>query len=114
MRNTVDPDFLWGGAISNVQAEGATQADGKGLDVYDKLIVRPEHGQLAQGDSNIASNHYRQFTEDIALMKQMVPEFLSRNSPSLPSEIQAVLSTYGMLLLSHAAFLSLQAMLSRP
>lgn len=71
MALTVDPNFLWGGAVSNVQAEGSSQADGKGLNVYDKLVVVPERGQKSQGSTDIASNHYRQFSEDIKLMKEM-------------------------------------------
>ena len=71
MAYTVDPDFLWGGAVSNVQAEGGCKADGKGLDVYDKLAVVPEKGQTGQGSTDVASNHYRQFSEDIELMKEM-------------------------------------------
>ena len=31
-------DFLWGGALSNVQAEGAYLEDGKGLNVYDTFV----------------------------------------------------------------------------
>ena len=33
-------DFLWGGALSNVQAEGAYLEDGKGLNVYDNTRTR--------------------------------------------------------------------------
>ena len=32
-------EFLWGGALSNVQAEGGYLEDGKGLNVYDTLVV---------------------------------------------------------------------------
>lgn len=63
--------FLWGGAVSNVQAEGSIAAGGKGLNVYDTLDVVPERGQRSIGDVNLASNHYRQYSEDIALMKEM-------------------------------------------
>ena len=34
-------DFLWGGALSNVQAEGGYLEDGKGLNVYYTLEVVP-------------------------------------------------------------------------
>lgn len=37
-------EFLWGGALSNVQAEGGYLEDGKGLNVYDTLVVTPEPG----------------------------------------------------------------------
>ncbi|MFC6200811.1 glycoside hydrolase family 1 protein [Lactiplantibacillus nangangensis] len=71
MNKCVDKTFLWGGALSNVQAEGGNQALGKGLNVYDKLVVTPEKGQISQGDTNIAANHYHQFPEDIKLMHEM-------------------------------------------
>ncbi|MFX3618540.1 MAG: glycoside hydrolase family 1 protein [Sporolactobacillus sp.] len=71
MRLKVKSDFLWGGAVSNVQAEGGKQADGKGLNVYDKLEVIPERGQTNQSDTDIASNHYFQSHEDIKLLKDM-------------------------------------------
>ena len=71
MASKLDPDFMWGGAVSNVQAEGSTTAGGKGQNVYDALVVVPEEGQTSEGDVDIASNHYRQFREDIALMKEM-------------------------------------------
>lgn len=67
----VSSKFLWGGALSNVQAEGAVLEGGKGLNVYDELSVIPEKGQRSQQDVNIASNHYHQFKEDIELMKEM-------------------------------------------
>lgn len=63
--------FLWGGAVSNVQAEGAYLADGKGLNVYDTLNVRKETGQKNVEESEPAANHYYQFEEDIELMKKM-------------------------------------------
>jgi len=37
-------EFLWGGATSNVQAEGGYLEDGKGLNVYDTLKI---HRSLA-------------------------------------------------------------------
>lgn len=66
-----DKEFLWGGALSNVQAEGASLEHGKGLNVYDTLIVDKESGQKEVNSSDPASNHYYQFEEDIQLMKEM-------------------------------------------
>lgn len=71
MANGLNPNFMWGGAVSNVQAEGSTTAGGKGENVYDALVVVPEEGQTSEGDVDVASNHYRQWREDIALMKEM-------------------------------------------
>ncbi|MDV7719637.1 family 1 glycosylhydrolase [Pediococcus ethanolidurans] len=71
MKKELNPSFLWGGAISNVQAEGGISEGERGKNVYDQLQVIPEFGQTSQGDTNIASNHYFQFKEDIDLMKKM-------------------------------------------
>ncbi|MCI8400712.1 MAG: glycoside hydrolase family 1 protein [Lachnospiraceae bacterium] len=72
MKGTGFPkDFLWGAALSNVQAEGAYLADGKGLTVYDTLEIRKEKGQTSVRDTSVASNHYYQYREDIRLMKEM-------------------------------------------
>lgn len=71
MAKTLSSDFMWGGAVSNVQAEGSTTVGGKGENVYDALVVVPEEGQTSEGDVDVASNHYRQFREDIALMKEL-------------------------------------------
>lgn len=64
-------NFLWGGATSNAQAEGACTADGKGLNVYDTYVVKQETGQASVDSTDLAANHYRQYKEDIALMKEM-------------------------------------------
>ena len=64
-------NFLWGGAVSNVQAEGAWLTDGKGLNVYDTQDIILESGQTVINSSELASNHYYQYREDIKLMKDM-------------------------------------------
>lgn len=69
--NPFPKEFLWGGAISNVQAEGSILADGKGLNVFDTMEVEKEAGQKDVDASNVAADHYLRFKEDIALMKEM-------------------------------------------
>lgn len=65
-------DFLWGGALSNVQAEGGYLEDGKGLNVYDTLQVIPEKGiEPMFCDTKVATDHYHHFKEDIDLMAEM-------------------------------------------
>lgn len=65
-------EFLWGGALSNVQAEGAYLEDGKGLNVYDTLIVTPEPGiEPMFCDTKVATDHYHHYQEDIDYMAQM-------------------------------------------
>lgn len=65
-------DFLWGGALSNVQAEGGYLEDGKGLNVYDTLVVTPEKGIPPMFcDTSVATDHYHHYKEDIDLMAEM-------------------------------------------
>lgn len=65
-------DFLWGAATSNVQSEGAYLEDGRGLNVYDTLVVTPEPGIEPQFcDTSVATDHYHHWREDIDLMAQM-------------------------------------------
>ncbi len=68
----MNKDFLWGGALSNVQAEGAYLEDGKGLNVYDTLVVTPEKGiEPMFCDTAVATDHYHHYKEDIDLMAEM-------------------------------------------
>lgn len=58
-------DFLWGGATSAFQVEGAYNEDGKGLSIIDTRPTAP-----GISDSKIASDHYHRYKEDVALMKE--------------------------------------------
>ncbi len=64
--------FLWGAAISNVQAEGGYLENGKSLNVYDTLEVLPEIGtEPVASSTDVASDHYHRYKEDIELMREM-------------------------------------------
>ena len=67
----MNKDFLWGAALSNVQAEGGYLEDGKGLNVYDTLEISFETGQSTLSDTTVAADHYHHYKEDIAHMKEM-------------------------------------------
>lgn len=62
----MDKNFLWGCAFSNVQAEGAYLEDGKGINMFDVL-----KGAEISTSSEIASDHYNRFKEDIKLYKEL-------------------------------------------
>ena len=64
--NEFPKDFLWGGATSAFQVEGAIDEDGKGLSVMD---VRPTPKGVS--DSKIAADHYHRYQEDVRLMKEV-------------------------------------------
>ncbi len=73
MNNTEFPaNFLWGGALSNVQAEGGYLEEDKGLNVYDTLGVVPEPGVKSQySTTEVATDHYHHYRKDIDLMAKM-------------------------------------------
>jgi beta-glucosidase len=63
-------DFVWGGATSAYQVEGATDADGRGESIWDRLCRKP--GAIEDGTSGeVACDHYRRYRDDIALMRDL-------------------------------------------
>lgn len=67
---STEPDFLWGVATSSYQIEGAAQADGRGLSIWDTFSRVP--GAIADGSNgDVACDHYHRLEEDIALMAEL-------------------------------------------
>ncbi len=68
-------DFQWGVSTAAFQTEGAWDADGKGLSIWDSFTRRKgkiKHGQRAE----VACDFYHRYHEDVAFVKQMyVPNF---------------------------------------
>jgi 6-phospho-beta-glucosidase len=80
----LQPGFLWGGAISAVQAEGAYLKDGKGLSNFDMLpmndrrlkdVMMDEDNIFTEMDQNYPSHSgndfYHRYKEDIAMLAEM-------------------------------------------
>lgn len=76
----MNKDFLWGGAISACQAEGAYNINGKGLSIMDVVtggnIDNPRRVHSVIKDKEYYPNHtaidfYNHFEEDIQLLKEM-------------------------------------------
>ncbi|NAP00930.1 family 1 glycosylhydrolase, partial [Halomonas sp. MG34] len=66
-KTTIIPkDFMWGGAVTSFQTEGASEQYGKGLSIIDAREV-PE----AFSDWKVAVDFYHRYKEDIALFKEM-------------------------------------------
>ena len=62
--------FIWGAATAACQIEGAAQADGKGLSVWDSFCHQP--GAIADAQTTeLGTDHYNRFREDVSLMKQI-------------------------------------------
>jgi len=63
-------DFVWGGAASSYQIEGAAGRDGGGASVWDMLGRQP--GKINNGDTgDIACDHYHRYREDVGLLAEM-------------------------------------------
>jgi beta-glucosidase len=61
------PGFAWGVATSAYQIEGAVDADGRGLSIWDVFSRQP--GNIRNGDTGeTACDHYRRYSDDVELM----------------------------------------------
>jgi len=75
--NIFPDDFLWGGAISANQAEGAYLTDGKGLDITSVLrngIKYPPDDEIDSEEhypTHEAIDFYHRYEEDLSLMEEM-------------------------------------------
>ena len=70
----MNKDFLWGAALSNVQAEGGYLEDGKGLNVYDTLEISFETGQSTLSDTTVAADHFLLFGQEFIHKEMMVKQ----------------------------------------
>ncbi|WP_409293771.1 glycoside hydrolase family 1 protein [Peribacillus sp. SCS-26] len=64
--NIIPKNFLWGGAVTSFQTEGAWNEGGKGPSIVDARPVKE-----GQSDWKTAVDFYHRYKEDIALFKEM-------------------------------------------
>ncbi len=70
MNNKFPDDFIWGGATSSYQIEGAWNENGKGPSIWDVFTMIP--GKVKNFENgNIACDHVHRYKEDVALMKSL-------------------------------------------
>ncbi len=63
-------EFTWGAATAAYQIEGATDADGRGVSVWDTFSRTP--GKVRGGDTgDIACDSYRRYPEDVDLLSSL-------------------------------------------
>jgi len=63
-------DFLFGAASAAFQIEGAPDADGKGLSIWDEFSAKP--GKIRDGSTaRVACDHYRQWETDLDLAAEL-------------------------------------------
>lgn len=68
MKNNFAKDFWWGASSSAFQIEGAWNEDGKGKTVADHNAFQKAD---VQADTQVASDFYHNYKEDILLMKEL-------------------------------------------
>ena len=62
--------FTWGAATAAYQIEGATDADGRGLSVWDTFCRTP--GKVRGGDTgDVACDSYHRYPEDADLLRSL-------------------------------------------
>ena len=68
-------NFMWGGAASAFQIEGAYNEDGKGLSIQDVLphgmASKPGDGIVSENLKLIAIDFYHRYVDDIRLLAEM-------------------------------------------
>lgn len=74
-KNHFGEDFLWGVSSSALQTEGAHNADGKGMSIWDKFASK--RNKIRNRDTpHVACDFYRQYKNDIGIIKKLsVPNF---------------------------------------
>ncbi len=60
-------NFVWGAATSAYQIEGAWNADGKGLSIWDTFSHKP--GKIVNNENgDVTVDHYHRYKDDVKLM----------------------------------------------
>ena len=75
MKYTFPSNFNWGVATSSFQIEGATEIDGRGPSIWDRMCS--EEGRIADAtDGKTACDHYHRYEEDVQLMSNLgIPSY---------------------------------------
>jgi len=69
-KNCFGPDFKWGVSTAAYQIEGAYNADGKGLSIWD--VFTNTKGKIKLNENgNVACDFYNRYTQDLLLMHMM-------------------------------------------
>ncbi len=69
-RGVFPEDFIWGCASSAYQIEGAWNADGKGVNIWDTFSHTP--GKIwGNHTGDVACDSYHKYKEDVKLLKSL-------------------------------------------
>ena len=70
MTVTFPKDFVWGTATAAYQIEGAVDADGRGVSIWDTFSHTP--GNILNGDTgDVADDHYHHWQSDVARLGEL-------------------------------------------
>lgn len=69
-KDSFPQNFLWGSASAAYQIEGAYNADGKGVSVWDNFS-KIEGKTYMETNGDVAVDHYHRYKEDVKLMAEM-------------------------------------------
>nr|AJE75665.1 putative glycosyl hydrolase [Chrysomela lapponica] len=64
-------DFMFGTATSSYQVEGAWNEDGKGENIWDRLLHTNPNFTVNGDNGDITCNSYHKYKEDVALVKEL-------------------------------------------
>ncbi|XP_022893296.1 beta-glucosidase 24-like isoform X2 [Olea europaea var. sylvestris] len=70
-RSDFPKDFIFGGATSAYQVEGAWNVDGKGPSNWDDMTEKHPDSIADRSSGQVAIDHYNKFKDDVALMKEV-------------------------------------------
>ena len=65
-KNIIPENFMWGGAVTSFQSEGAWNEGGKGVSIVDTREIKEGFS-----DWKVAVDFYHKYKEDIALFKEL-------------------------------------------
>ncbi|CAB4007837.1 beta-glucosidase, partial [Paramuricea clavata] len=69
-RGEFSKDFIWGCASSAYQIEGAWNADGKGVNIWDTFSHTP--GKVwGNHNGDVACDSYHKYKQDVKLLKSL-------------------------------------------
>lgn len=74
-RGDFPPEFMFGVGTSAFQVEGAWNADGKGISIWDSFTLRHPEKIVGGANACVAVDNYSRMKEDVQLLKKMGVEY---------------------------------------
>ncbi|XP_076816813.1 uncharacterized protein LOC143462503 [Clavelina lepadiformis] len=68
---TFPKTFAWGASTYAYQVEGASDADGKGISIWDRFTSRPNSPVVDSSSGSVACDSYNRIEDDIKILKEL-------------------------------------------